>query len=119
MTKDLVQRRFYQEGDQIFFEGDKGNTAYVVQSGEVEIFTVKDGVEKVLGKFRKDDIFGEMGLIINEPRTASARCTQPASIVIISQGEFEDRLEKIDPFVRGLIKLMIHHIRKNIKLSSS
>lgn len=114
MAKELVQRRYYQEGDIIFFEGDQGNTAYVMQSGEVEIYTFVNGVEKVLGKFTKDDIFGEMGLIIDEPRMASARCTQTASIVIISKSAFENRLEKIDPFVRGLIKLMIYHIRKNI-----
>jgi len=117
VAKNLVQRRFYQEGDQIFFEGDQGHTVYVVQSGEVEVFTFVDGVEKVLGKFTKDDIFGEMGLIIDEPRMASARCTQAASIIIISKGAFEKRLEGIDPFVRGLIKLMTYHIRKNMNKS--
>tara|TARA_B100001142_G_C14125597_1_gene574813 strand:- start:198 stop:557 length:360 start_codon:yes stop_codon:yes gene_type:complete len=119
VNKDLLQRRYYQEGDQIFLEGDQGKTAYVVQSGEVEIYTFKEGIEEVLGKFSKDEIFGEMGLIIDEPRMASARCTKSASIIIISQGAFEDRLASIDPFVRGLIKLMIHHIRKNMKESFS
>jgi CRP-like cAMP-binding protein len=79
----------------------------------VEIVTNKDGIEKVLGRFKKNDIFGEMGLIVGQPRMASARCTQTAAIVVISSGEFEQRLEKIDPFVRGLIKLMVHHIREN------
>ena len=113
VTENLVQRRFYQEGDQIFFEGDDGNTAYGIQSGEVEVFTIKDGVEKILGTFKKNDIFGEMGLIIGQPRMASARCKENASIIVITKGEFEQRLEKIDPFVRGLVKLMIHHIREN------
>jgi CRP-like cAMP-binding protein len=53
-----------------------------------------------------------MGLIIDEPRIASARFTQTASIVIIPRGAFEKRLERINPFVRGLIKLMIYHIQK-------
>ena len=73
-----------------------------------------EGNDVIYGRHGPDDIFGEMGLIIDEPRMASARCTQTASIVIISKSAFENRLEKIDPFVRGLIKLMIYHIRKNI-----
>ena len=115
MSDNLIQRRSYQSGDFIFREGDQGNTAFGVQTGEVEVFTTKEGKENILGKFKKNEIFGEMGLIVGEPRMASARCTQSASIIVISKGEFENRLEKVDPFVRGLIKLMVHHIRSNVK----
>tara|TARA_B100001142_G_C14275967_1_gene632821 strand:- start:1083 stop:1433 length:351 start_codon:yes stop_codon:yes gene_type:complete len=113
VSKNLTQRRSYREGDYIFREGDQGNTAFGVQTGEVEILTNRDGIEKILGKFQKNEIFGEMGLIVGQPRMASARCSKNATIVVITQSEFEKRLEKIDPFIRGLIKLMSHHIRKN------
>ena len=115
VSENIIQRRSYQEGDYIFREGDQGTTAFGVQSGEVEIFTSRDGEETILGTFKENDIFGEMGLIVGQPRMASARCTKNSSIIVISNGEFEQRLEKIDPFVRGLIKLMIHHIRENFK----
>ena len=113
MSDNLIERRTYQQGDCIFSEGDQGTTAFGVQSGEIEIFTSKDGKEIVLGTFKKNAIFGEMGLIVGEPRMASARCTKNSTIIVISKGEFDNRLEKVDPFVRGLIKLMIHHIRDN------
>jgi CRP-like cAMP-binding protein len=115
VAKNISQRRSYQAGDYIFREGDQGNTAFGVQTGEVEIVVKSAGVEKILGTFQKNDIFGELGLIIGQPRMASARCKKNSTIVVITQGEFEQRLEKVDPFVRGLIKLMAHHIRENFK----
>ena len=115
MTKNITQRRSYRAGDYIFREGDQGDTAFGVQTGEVEILITKDGIEKILGKFQKNEIFGEMGLIVGQPRMASARCSQNATIIVITQSEFEKRLEKIDPFIRGLIKLMSHHILQNTK----
>ena len=115
MTKSITQRRSYRAGDYIFRESDQGDTAFGVQTGEVEILTNKDGIEKILGKFKKNEIFGEMGLIIGQPRMASARCSQNATIIVITQSEFERRLAKIDPFIRGLIKLMSHHILQNTK----
>jgi CRP/FNR family cyclic AMP-dependent transcriptional regulator len=113
VSENRIQRRIYQPGDLVFSKGDQGTTAFGVQTGEVEIFTIKDGKEKVLGTFKKNSIFGEMGLIVGEPRMASARCTESSTIIVISKGEFDNRLEKIDPFVRGLIKLMVHHIQDN------
>ena len=113
MATDITERRSYRAGDYIFREGDQGNTAFGVQAGEVEILVIKNGVDKILGTFKKNDIFGEMGLIVGQPRMASARCTKNSTIVVISQSVFEQRLEKTDPFVRGLIKLMAHHIREN------
>jgi hypothetical protein len=44
-----LQRQTDQTGDRIFKEGDEGNMAYIVQSGEVEIVKEVDGVETVLG----------------------------------------------------------------------
>ncbi|MGH6662841.1 MAG: cyclic nucleotide-binding domain-containing protein, partial [Rhodospirillales bacterium] len=50
MANAVLQRQTLQAGDRIFKEGDEGNQAYVVQSGEVEIFRVIDGKEVVLGR---------------------------------------------------------------------
>ncbi len=108
----ILQRQSFQPGDRIFKEGDEGNTAYIVQSGEVEIVKVIDGAETVLGTIGKGGMFGEMALIDSKPRMAAARCTKGATIIVVTRGMFDQKLTKADPFIRGLMKILVDHIRK-------
>ena len=113
MSDTILQRSTYQAGDLIFKEGDEGNLAYVVQSGEVEIIEEADGEEKVLGTVGQGGIFGEMALIDSQPRMATARCSKGSTIIVITRAMFDQKLNKADPFIRGLINITVSHIRKS------
>ena len=63
MSETILQRQTLQAGNRVFMEGEEGHLAYIVQSGEVEIFKVIDRVETVLGRIGQGGIFGEMALI--------------------------------------------------------
>ncbi|MDA1090867.1 MAG: cyclic nucleotide-binding domain-containing protein [Proteobacteria bacterium] len=88
----ILQRQTYQPGDWIFKEGDDGNLAYVIQSGEEEIVKEIDGVETLLGTISKGGKFGEMALIDSKPRMAAARCSKGATIIVVTRGIFEQKL---------------------------
>ena len=112
MSSDtILQRQTFQPGDRIFKEGDEGNLAYVVQSGEVEIVKVMEGMEIVLGTISKGGMFGEMALIDSKPRMATARCSKGATIIVVTRAMFEQKMNKADPFIRGLLNIMVDHIR--------
>lgn len=81
-VRNILQRQTLRAGDRIFKEGDEGNMAYVVQSGEVEIFKIIDGGETVLGKVGQGGIFGEMALIDCKPRMAGARVSKGSAILV-------------------------------------
>lgn len=113
MSSDtILQRQTFQAGDRIFKEGDEGNQAYVVQSGEVEIVKLIDGVETVLGSISKGGMFGEMALIDSKPRMATARCSKGATVIVVTRGMFDQKMNKADPFIRGLLNILVDHIRK-------
>ena len=111
MSDTILQRQTYQAGNRIFKEGDEGNIAYVVESGEVEIFKTVDGVETVLGTVGKGGIFGEMALIDSKPRMAGARAKKGSTVVLVSRPMFEQKLNKADPFIKGLLNIFVQHIR--------
>ena len=111
MAETVIQRQTYQAGDRIFKEGDEGNIAYVVQSGEVEIFKTVDDVETVLGKVGQGGIFGEMALIDSKPRMAGARASKGSTIILVNRSMFEQKLNKADPFIKGLLNILVEHIR--------
>ena len=111
MSDTVLQRETYQAGDRIFKQGDDGNIAYVVQSGEVEIFKTVDDVETVLGTVGEGGIFGEMALIDSKPRMAGARAKKGSTVVLVSRAMFEEKLNKADPFIKGLLNIFVQHIR--------
>ena len=111
MDQVILQRQKYGAGDHIFKEGDEGRLAYVVEEGEVEIFMIIDDHEQVLGTVGKDGIFGEMALIDNQPRMANARATKTTTIICVTRQMFDEKLNRADPFIRGLLKILADNNR--------
>ena len=97
MSDTVLQRQTFKAGDTIFKEGEEGNTAYIVQSGEVEIYTtIDDDTAMVLGTVGQGGIFGEMALIDSKPRMAGARASKGATIIVVTRATFEQKLSKAD-----------------------
>ena len=108
---DILDRKVLQAGASIFREGDEGTRAYLVQSGEIEIWRAVDGGKKRLGVIGPGGIFGEMALIDRSPRMASATALTDTTVVVVSDRMFEDKLKKTDPFVAGLLRILVRHVR--------
>ncbi|MBT4888567.1 MAG: cyclic nucleotide-binding domain-containing protein [Rhodospirillales bacterium] len=112
MTTELMERRTYQTGALIFKQGDSANNAYVVQEGSVEIFIAKDDGVQVLATIPKGGIFGEMALIDDTPRMASARMGKGGTVVIVNRSTIDQKLAKTDPFIRTLLNIFVQTIRR-------
>ena len=112
----FVERKTYAAGDVIFKQGSMGRTAYIVQEGSVEIARRQDDdSEIVLGAVGKGGIFGEMALIDDSPRMANARATEPTTLIVVTEQMFLHKLDKADPFIRGLMHIMADTIRSMSK----
>ncbi len=74
VEKPVYDRLVFYAGDVIFKEGEDGNWAYLIQSGKIEIFceSAHGGFDQ-LGILGPGRLFGEMALIDNVPRMATAR----------------------------------------------
>ncbi len=107
-----LDRRTIQKGSYIFREGELGEQAYIITRGKVEIVKATGTGEIVLGSVSKGGIFGEMALIDNSQRMASARAVGgPVEVMIITGKTFAARMQKMDPFTRALINIFADHIR--------
>jgi len=112
MTTDVMPRQNFEIGDVIFPEGGFGDVAYVVQIGQVEIAkTTAKGERKVLGYIGNGGMFGEMALIDGRPRMASATAVKPTTCLIIRRDIFERKLDAADPFVKGLLRILVRNLR--------
>ena len=111
----VLERKTFPPGARIFKEGDEGNRAYVVQQGMIEIAKLVNNEEVVLGTVTEGGIFGEMALIDDQPRMASARAIKGTTLIIITREMFMQKLAKSDPFIRGLLNIFTKHIRSLAK----
>ena len=96
---ESVRRLFFHRGETIFREGDFGDRLFVIVKGEVEI--VRNG--NVLTSLKPGEIFGEMALASDEPRSASASAKTDVSVVAISRGAFQELVTHL-PGVRTTVE---------------
>ena len=113
-TPEVLDRRTYAENEIIFKEGEVGRRcAFLVESGRVAISKkLDDGTDMVLGYIPQGGIFGEMALIDDKPRMAQAKATMSTAVIIISETMLENKLKKADPFIRGLLNLLVRNARE-------
>src|SRR5262245_13538394 len=102
---DAVQ---FSPGQIIFKEGDPATLMYVVQSGEVEITHKKILIETLV----EGNIFGEMSLISEEPRIATATAKTAVRLVPIDLKRFMFLVEETPYFAVQVMKILSSRIRK-------
>jgi len=99
------------QGETLFREGDAPTTAFLIESGEIEVGTHQGGTYRVLGVLGPGDLLGEMAVIDDSPRTASARTLTPTILTPIDRAQFAERLETADPVVRALLLSQLSRYR--------
>ena len=85
MTENKPKLRSLAAGDVLFREGEVGDFAYQVSSGEIEICKFNGDEYITLAKLKKGALFGEMALIDRQPRSAMARATKETIVKEIDQ----------------------------------
>lgn len=110
---DVPDRRELADGDLLFAEGDPSGCAYFVESGVLEIFVIRDGLERDLGRATPGEIVGEMGVIDRKPRSASARALGPTAVLTVKAEVLEQMVESCPPGLRQLLATLMERLRKS------
>lgn len=84
-----MHRATFQPGEFIFREGDESRDAYWVLTGQVEISIETPQGRKVLTILEEGEIFGEMGMIDDLPRAASARAISETEVDVVNERDFQ------------------------------
>jgi hypothetical protein len=76
----LVQLRQYAQGELILRENEAGETAYYIETGKVAVFKENPTGQVHIAYLLPGDIFGEMGMVDDLPRSASVRAVESTSV---------------------------------------
>src|SRR5437899_686555 len=93
--RGIARERTFATGQEIFKEGDPGDGLYVVKEGLVEISgLVGHNVRHVFSQIGAGDLFGEMAVLEDKPRSACARATQPTTVFFMPRVEMLKLVER-------------------------
>jgi CRP/FNR family transcriptional regulator len=81
--------RIYQPEQMIFCENEPGNDLFIVQRGKVRISKFIQNNDVILNIMKPGDVFGEMALLDNKPRSASATAMEQVEVIAINKQNFE------------------------------
>ncbi len=97
--------RRFRTGETIFSAGDAGDGFYLVDAGRVQISAVVgNGESRVLATIGAGDFFGEMAVLDDAPRSATARAEEDTEAFFLSRDEFLRLIERRPQFALNLIR---------------
>ena len=80
----------YAAGKLIIREGDMGDTAYMIINGTCRAFRTIDGDQETLATMKAGDVFGEMALLLDEPRAASVEAVDSVTVLVLDKKTMEE-----------------------------
>ena len=111
--KKSCRIRRYNEGKILFFKGEKANSFFIVLNGEIKIIRTSDsGREKILKKMKKGDFFGEMGIIEEKQRSATAVVNKNSTLIILDKERFLYLLKQYPEIALNMITDLSKRLRK-------
>ncbi len=99
----------------IFREEDLCDGAYIIERGSVEVSVTRNGRKVVLGKRSAGEVFGEMSIIDDRPRTATVTTLEPCELIRITREQIRNRIDQTDPILRMYLGVILERFRATLK----
>lgn len=106
-------------GTAIVREGEPGDTAYMIVSGTCRAYRSVDGRQEPLAEMGPGDVFGEMALLLDDPRAATVEATTDMTVLVLDRRTVDDGLG-VDGWVSSLVRALAtrfrdleHRVRKS------
>jgi CRP/FNR family transcriptional regulator, cyclic AMP receptor protein len=105
-----VEQR-YETGHEIVRQGDTGVGAFIIRSGKVDVIQERNGKETKVASMGPGDVFGEMALLDEFPRSATVRVVEPTTALGIQRWHFRGILESHPQIALKLLPILTRRIR--------
>src|SRR5215467_9217574 len=102
----------YAAGEVIIKENDFGETAYRIEEGEVEVSKELDGQSVHLAYMRAGEIFGEMSMIDEKPRSATVTAVTPTVVSELRRDHFFNSFQTEPNVALALLRVLFERLRE-------
>ncbi len=102
--------REYLQDQMIFSENEPGNDLFILQKGKVKITKIIQGIDTILNIMKPGDVFGEMALLDNKPRSASAIAMEHSELLAINKSNFEKMVETQPQLMSKIVTVLSERV---------
>ncbi|TAJ50754.1 MAG: EAL domain-containing protein [Nevskiaceae bacterium] len=120
LLREAVEERYcrlVEAGEVLFRQGEHGDAAYVIDAGAIEIYAEGDDGRQTIARLTENELFGEMALLGDSRRSASAMALEPSRLLVITPEHLRERLEAADPLTRHLLRTLVLRSRELLQRS--
>ncbi len=108
---DIALEHEYQAGEIIFEENQPPHHLYLIVQGQVEVFRRVNSNERLLALLGEKECFGEMGILDDQPRSASVRAAEPATVLKIDRESFRELILERPQIAFAIFKILSGRLR--------
>ncbi|MBM3571546.1 MAG: cyclic nucleotide-binding domain-containing protein [Alphaproteobacteria bacterium] len=116
---EAIETAKFSAGQVIIREGEPGDCAYLVHTGDVQVYRMNEGQIVVLANIAEGQIFGEMALIDGQPRSANVRALRKTICVRITEAVLQKVIAGADPIVKALLISFVRNVRDLARRASA
>ena len=107
---------YFESGEVVFEAGSPSDSAYLVEKGKFEVSRLCNEQKQVIGILKEKDIFGEMGIIDGQPRSATVTALEKSKVSLITQECFHSMKTTNPEALMPLLRVLSARIRDSFKL---
>jgi len=109
----LALRKRYPKDTVVFFENEEGDFFFTITEGRIKVTILgDDGREVILSVLGPGDFFGEMALLDNEPRSATAIAVEESELLSLHRNDFQTVLNENKSITSALIRVLSARLRR-------
>jgi len=111
----MSERTRFEEGEVLMKEGDYGDVAYIILSGEAEVLVGSPSGEQLVAKVGKNDFVGEIAILIDVPRTATVRASTTLVALAIQKDQFFKLLTNFPDMAVEVMRALAHRLERTTR----
>lgn len=112
---DRMKPRRYAAGEAICREGEVSDRLYLIESGVVEVVVGEGSAARAIARLRRGDIFGEMGLLTDEPRSATILPTMPVQVLELDRMSFTETINTCPTVLLNVSRVLVKRQKQSLR----
>lgn len=109
----VTVQRTYARGQYLCSQGDPGDRLFVIAEGLVKvIFATEEGDEMVLATLQPPEVFGELAVVDQAPRSASVMAVEPTRALLLSRSRLQEVMRSSPPVVDAVLTTLAGMVRR-------
>lgn len=113
--RPVIFERTFRQGAMLFLEGMRGGIMYIIKSGKIEVVKKKGPEHIVLATLGAGQLIGEMSVIDDEPRSASARVAEESTLYIVTKKCFHDLMRNMPEGANQILLAILKNVNQRLR----